>query len=236
MAACVYGRENIASILPDNGADPNLPGPQYRGCPLAAAIEQYHTRIVTLLLKTKGVDVNARRFPREKSAKTARSKLGTGVGNTTTNAVESRTELQGAMDDDTTIREDIHQDNGDSTNAIPGVEDEYYPRWMTGRNAESLVYIAAKSDSLEMVNALLEAGADPNIQGGLECTALQVACCGGSAEIVETLLQHGANVNICGGKAGSPLQAACACPSLRIVRILLGVSVDVNYVDKNFSV
>ena len=149
--------------------------------------------------------------------------------------MESRTELQGAMSG-RTIREDTHQDNGDSTNAIPGVKDEFFLRWVTKKNAESFVYIAAKSDSLEMVNALLEAGADPNIQGGLECTALQIACCGGSAEIVETLLQHGANVHTCGRKAGSPLQASYAYPSLRVVKILLRVSVDVNYVGKNLLV
>lgn len=101
---------------------------------------------------------------------------------------------------------------------------------------ESVLYIAAMSDSLEMVNALLGAGADPNIQGGPECTALQVACCAGSADIVKALLKYGANVNICGGNSGSPLQAACAYPGLQAVKILVEASVDVNYVGKKLSV
>ena len=220
VAACVYGRENIVSILLENGADPNLPGNRYRGRPLAAAIEQNDTEIVRLLLKKKGVDVNARRSP-FKSVRMAQSNIDTGVGISTTDTEESRTGIDAAMGD-LTLREDF--------------QDTSYGNWVTTRYAESLLYIAAKSDSLEMVNALLEAGASPNIQGGYECTALQVACSGGSADIVETLLQHGADANICGGGSGSPLQAACACPSSRTVKLLLGVPVDVNHVGKKLSI
>ena len=106
----------------------------------------------------------------------------------------------------------------------------------TIKRIESLLYIAARCGSLEIVNALLEAGADPNIQGGRECTALQVACCRGSVDIVETLLKHGANASLYGGKSGSPLKAACACPSLQTVKLLLGVPVDVNCIGKKRSV
>lgn len=233
VAACVYGRENIASILLENGADPNLPGNRYRGRPLAAAVEQNDTEIVRLLLKTKGVDVNSRRCP-FKPARTAQSEMNIGVGNTRTEKEESRTEIDAAMGD-LTIREDF-QDNANTKDEILETQDTSFSSWITTRSAESLVYIAAKSDSLEMVNDLLEAGASPNIQGGHECTALQVACSGGSADIVETLLQHGANANISGGGSGSPLQAACACPSLRTVKVLLGVPVDVNYVGKKLSI
>lgn len=173
-AACVYGRVDVASILLDNGADPNLEGDRSRGCPLAAAIEQKQTEIVRLLLKSRGIDVNARRF----------SFHSTGVRN-------------------------------------------------PARHVESLVYIAAQSGSLEMVRALLEAGADPNIIGGRECTALQVACCGDYPDIVESLLEYGANARFCGGKSSSPLQAACTYSSLRTVKALLEESVDINYVGKD---
>ena len=233
VAACVYGRENTASILLENGADPNLPGNRYRGRPLAAAIEQNDTEIVKLLLKTKGVDVNARRCP-FKSGRTSQSKLDIRVSNTTTDTEESRTEKDAGMGD-LTSKEDF-QDDADTKDESLETQDTSFSRWVTTRSAESLLYIAAKSDSLELVNALLEAGASPNIQGGYECTALQVACSGGSADIVQTLLQHGANANIYGGGSGSPLQAACACPSSRTVKVLLGVPVDVNYVGKKLSI
>ena len=235
VAACVYGRENVASILLKNGADPNLPGNRYRGRPLAAAIEQNDTEIVGLLLKAKGVDVNASRCP-FKSARTAQSNTNTKIGmdNTTPNTKESRTGVDAAMGD-LALREDF-QDDADTRDESLETQNTSYNYWVTTRSAESLLYIAAKSDSLEMVNALLEAGASPNIQGGYECTALQVACSGGSADIVDTLLQHGADANICGGGSGSPLQAACACPSSRTVKLLLGVPIDVNYVGKKLSI
>ena len=181
VAACVHGRVNVASILLDNGANPNLTGNRHRGCPLAAAIEQNHTEIVGLLLNTIGVDVDARRF---------------------------------------------------GTADLP----TFQARSATIKKIESLLYIAARCGSLKIVKALLEAGADPNIQGGREHTALQVACCGGSVDIVEILLKHGANAEFYGGKSGSPLQAACACPSLRTVKLLVRVPVDVNYVGKKLSV
>ena len=222
VAACVYGRENIASILLANGADPNLPGDPNKGCPLAAAIEQNNMEIVKLLLQTRGVNVNVRRFTPD-SARSARSRLGTGVDGIMTKSVEKLT-----------IREDSHPDNTDRTGRILGVDDLYQSS--TTMNDEGLVYVAARCGSLEMVNALLEAGADPNIEGGNECTALQVACRGGSAEVVGILLKHGADASLYGGESGSPLQAACACPSLRTVKLLVGVPADVNYVGKKLSV
>ena len=211
VAACVYGRANVASILLDNGADPNLPGNRDRGCPIAAAIEQNQTEIFGLLLNTMDVDVNARRFTSH--SRSMVQELGADISTAMTNEVESGAELANSVDDA-----------------------DFFDFRLNAMNNESLVYIAARSGSLEMVNALLNAGADPNLEGGHERTALQVACRAGSADIVETLLEHGANASSHGGKSGSPLQAACDWPSLRTVKLLVGVPVDVNYVGKKLSV
>ena len=177
IATCVYGREKIASILLDGGADPNLPVGWYRRCPLAVAIEQNEKGIFKLLLKTNGIHLNARRFETDPAGKV----------------------------------------------------------WNIRIN-KSLLYMAAESGSLEMVNSLLESGADADIQERSEWTPLQVACSRGSVDIVDILLEYGANARISGGHSGSPLQAACACPSLRIVKLLVGVPVDVNYVGKKLVV
>ena len=230
VAACVHGRVHVVSILLENGADPNLVGYPALGCPLAAAIEQNHTTIVKLLLKAKGVDVNARRFAPIYTG-TARSKSDTNEGNNKATGTKIRVELSVAIGDigDMATGEDTHHDNDDSTSATLDSADLPFPIAMTDRNAESLIYIAAESDSLETVNALLEAGANPNIQGGPESTALQVACRCGNAEIVEALLKYSADVTLNGETSGSPLQAACYHPSLRIVEVLVGTKVDVNY-------
>ena len=169
-AACVYERENVTSILLDKGADPNLLGDWGRGCPLAVAIELNHNNIVNLLLKTRRVDVNARRYPSEHAGEAQIS-------------------------------------------------------WAV----ESVIYIAAESGRLEMVTSLLEAGADPNIEGGEEHTALQVACCGDSVDIVETLLEHGADPNLHGGRCGSALHAAFSKGNEVIIRTLLTRGADVKH-------
>lgn len=227
VAACVHGRENVASILLENAADPNLVGQSGLGCPLAAAIEQNHTDIVKLLLKAKGVDLDARRVT-PKYTRTARSKPDIRKSNIAAIGTEKRVELS----EDMSIREGIHHDIGDSTNVSPDSAELPFPIVMTDKSARSLIYMAAKSGSLETVNALLEAGANPNVQGGPEYTALQAACRWGNADIVEALLKYGADVTLNGGKSGSPLQAACCYPSLRIVKILVEAKVDVNYVGK----
>ena len=167
-AACLYGRKNIAAILLEKGAHPDLPATGDRR-PLAAAIQKNHVEIIKLLLKTKRVNVNARSIP-------------------------------------------------DST------------------SSENPLYVAAKSGSLETVTALLEAGADPDIEAGRELSALQVASSEGNADIVEVLLKNGANAEMYGGESGSPLRAACACSSLQTVKLLLAVPVDVNYVGKKHLV
>ena len=229
VAACVYGRANVASILLDNGADPNLPGNRDRGCPIAAAIEQNQTEIFGLLLNTMDVDVNARRFTSH--SRSMVQKLGADMSTTMTNEVETGAESANSVDDAD------FSDFESGTELANSVDDaDFFDFRLNAMNDESLVYIAARSGSLEMVNALLNAGADPNLEGGHERTAVQVACRGGSADIVETLLEHGANASSYGGESGSPLQAACDCPSLRTVKLLVGVPVDVNYVGKKLSV
>ena len=223
VAACVRGRESIVSLLLGNGADPNLPGNEYRGCPLAAAIEQKNTRILELLLKHKGINVNTRRFhPDYASAAQIKRKI------TEIEEADDRADIEKAVGD-MRIREDTHHDNENSDSQQMTLErEDQYASTITA--AESLLYIAAKSGSLEIVNALLEAGANPNICGGSEWTALQVACLEDSVDIVESLLQKGADAKIHGGNSSSPLRAACDCPSIEIVRKLLKVPVDVNYV------
>jgi len=53
---------------------------------------------------------------------------------------------------------------------------------------------AAWSNSSQVVETLLAAGANPNITGGYYQSALQAATESGSEESVKALLDHGANV------------------------------------------
>lgn len=64
-------------------------------------------------------------------------------------------------------QEDILSDDGRHRD-----DDDLVP----SSNVESFVYIAARYGSLEILNALLAAGANPNIKSGVDCTAIKAAC------------------------------------------------------------
>ncbi|KAK6080312.1 hypothetical protein SCUP234_05253 [Seiridium cupressi] len=87
---------------------------------------------------------------------------------------------------------------------------------------------AASGGHKEIVELLLEKGADVNIQGGGYGTALQAAASGGHKEIVELLLEKGAGVNIQGEYYGTALQAAASKGHKEIVELLLEKGADVN--------
>jgi ankyrin repeat protein len=62
---------------------------------------------------------------------------------------------------------------------------------------------------IEIVQLLLENGADVNPQGEDLDTPLRSACYGGYIEIVQLLLEKGADVNAQGKDSDTPLRSAC---------------------------
>ena len=102
------------------------------------------------------------------------------------------------------------------------------------RSNQSMVYIAAEDRSLDILETLLAAGADPNVRGGSCGTALQKACADDkNNKVVELLLDNGARTDVYGGYYGSPLIAACTCGSFRIVESLIKAGADVNRLGKS---
>ena len=87
---------------------------------------------------------------------------------------------------------------------------------------------ASGSNQENVVQLLLEKGADPNIQGGASFNALHAASSYGSDAIVKMLLRRGAKVNAPGGHWGNALQAASYHGHLPIVETLLMNGADVN--------
>ena len=99
-------------------------------------------------------------------------------------------------------------------------------------SSESMVYIAAKGSTLEILRILLAAGANPNIQGGTYGTALRQACTGGDDEVVRTLLKNGARTDVYGGPYGSSLNAAITHGSVQMIEDLIKAGADVNRLSK----
>ena len=99
-------------------------------------------------------------------------------------------------------------------------------------SSESMVYIAAKGSTLEILRLLLAAGANPNIRGGTYDTALRQACTGGDDEVVRTLLKNGARTDVYGGPFGSSLNAAITHGSVQMIEDLIKAGADVNRLSK----
>ncbi|CEN59972.1 Putative Ankyrin repeat domain containing protein [Aspergillus calidoustus] len=77
--------------------------------------------------------------------------------------------------------------------------------------------VASSGGHQEIVQLLLDKGADVNVQGG---NALQAASARGYQEIVQLLLDKGADVNAQGGEYGNALQAASEGRHEKIVKLL----------------
>ncbi|RAO66678.1 uncharacterized protein BHQ10_002690 [Talaromyces amestolkiae] len=84
-----------------------------------------------------------------------------------------------------------------------------------------LLQCAAAAGHDNLVEILVEHGADVNWTGSYYGTALQAASRFGHAQIARVLLQSGSDPNLNGGRHGTALRAAVLARSLEIVTLLL---------------
>jgi ankyrin repeat protein len=100
----------------------------------------------------------------------------------------------------------------------------------SGTKAETLLTYSIKRNSIEMVSALLDHGANPNLaQPVTQFSPLMVAAKHKNAPATELLIAKGANVNASGVFGRNPLHIAALFNSLEVAHILLSkTNVDVN--------
>lgn len=102
------------------------------------------------------------------------------------------------------------------------------------------IHAAAWTGRADIVQKLLEAGADPNALSGDGRTPLLNAASSDSLAVVELLLNFGADVNpksclkndICSFRQGTPLHLATAAGSSNIAAVLLKQGADPNFPDQ----
>ncbi|ERF71929.1 hypothetical protein EPUS_06488 [Endocarpon pusillum Z07020] len=95
------------------------------------------------------------------------------------------------------------------------------------------LHSAARRGHVEIVKALLGAGAElekPNIR---QMTPLYLAAQNGHATVVDCLLQKGADANAIGGKDATPLHLAISTGNISIVKALLQAGAEVNASNRN---
>ena len=93
------------------------------------------------------------------------------------------------------------------------------------------LHMAAKHGQLEVVQQLLEHGADVNALGGQYNTALQAAAASGFEDVVKYLLEKEADASLSGGMFANALSAAVFSGIFKTVSILHEKKVDINAQD-----
>lgn len=56
-------------------------------------------------------------------------------------------------------------------------------------------YVACENDFIEVIRLLIDNKADPNLIGGNEKRAINIAAWNGNVEVVQILLDHGADID-----------------------------------------
>lgn len=218
--AALLGLPDIVIRLVDEGAEINDTFDECYGTPLVAASFLGRSEVVSLLLEI-GADPNLSGF--------------WFWGCPLASAVEqNRTEIVKILLKRKDI--DINCRRVPFPNKMPETAEESHNVWQIHISRESMVYIAAAYDSSEVLEVLLEAGADPNIEGGEYKTALQAACKHQKESLVRLLLDSGADPNIqkC-GDCDNALQQACSDGNDDIVRLLLERGADPNLYGGRFG-
>nr|XP_039324815.1 ankyrin repeat domain-containing protein 31 isoform X1 [Saimiri boliviensis boliviensis] len=97
---------------------------------------------------------------------------------------------------------------------------------------KSRLHLAARRGNLSLVKALIETGADVNLNDNAGCTPLHEASSKGSVDIIVELLKAGANVNCENIDGTLPLHDAVANNHLKAAKILLQNGANPNQKDK----
>lgn len=94
------------------------------------------------------------------------------------------------------------------------------------------LHVACERGNSDIVNLLLQSGADPNAERESKLTPLQLACFHGNAKIAELLIAHGANVNHHGWRHhNTPLQVAATHGYIDVVTLLINHGAELDYRD-----
>ncbi|KAH8800543.1 hypothetical protein DL96DRAFT_1823872 [Flagelloscypha sp. PMI_526] len=93
---------------------------------------------------------------------------------------------------------------------------------------EALYVAISRPVQIDIIELLIEKGADVNKTRGSDGTPLQIAALTNTLDVIELLVEKGADVNKEGGRHGSALHAAASEGHLDVVELLMEKGADVN--------
>ncbi len=98
----------------------------------------------------------------------------------------------------------------------------------TGADGATAIMYAAANNDLELVRALIKAGANVKLENQLGTSAITEAAIIGSAPIIEALLKAGADPNFKTPNGETPLMAAARTGKVDAAKALLDAGADIN--------
>jgi ankyrin repeat protein len=102
----------------------------------------------------------------------------------------------------------------------------------TEPDGATALHWAVQEDRLDMVQALISAGANVNGKNRYGATPLLLAATAGDASITEALLKAGADVGVSIPETGSVLIAAARTGNPGVIKLLLARGADVNFAER----
>ena len=104
---------------------------------------------------------------------------------------------------------------------------------MPNISLDTALHTAARVNNLEVVQILLQHGADINMPNISLDTALHTAARVNNLEVVQTLLEYGADINMLNRSWDTPLHAACLFDKPHMVNLLLSMGADPYIMNKD---
>jgi len=111
--------------------------------------------------------------------------------------------------------------NGAQVNAKTAVDQE-------GRGAHTALHDAMRLDAVDVVDALVKAGADPRAKANQFWTPMHYAAYLGAVQSIRYLHQHGVSIDepFSGARGSTPLMIAAQYGQVRTIRVLLELGAD----------
>ena len=190
--AAQYGYEDIVRLLlAEDGSDPNLGMHCLKTTPLITAANQGRDAVVKLLVADHRVRINLRQADGATALFAATEGCFSGIVEV---LVEHGTDVNLTLFDGTPPL-CVAADKGDIESlkhllGAPGIQVDQ----RSGQQRTALFY-AAESGHKEVVELLLEHGADPNVAHKTRVAPLHLACLHGHTDIVVLLLDAGADMD-----------------------------------------
>ena len=221
--ASFRGYAEIVRLLLDSGADPNLTPPDKRP-PLHLAATENHVEVVNLLLANERINVDITnggtaltQVTEEGNVEVAKLLLAAGA-NVNLAADSKWPPLLTAADKlfVELVRLFLVQEDIDVN--------------VTDQESQSALYKAAMDGHVEIIEMLLKAGGDPNIQTSQLFTPLMAAAYYGFTEVVRLLVTHqGIEADLTDNLDQTSLYKAAGEGHIEVVELLLNAGANVNH-------